>query len=41
MKRPGNDSSGKIVLYQAQDGSVDLAVRIEKETIWLNLNQMA
>ncbi len=41
MKRSGNDSSGKIVLYQAQDGSVDLDVRIEKETIWLNLNQMA
>jgi len=32
---------GAIVLYRAADGSVALDVRIEKDTIWLNLNQMA
>lgn len=32
---------GEIVLYQAPDGSVSLDVRLERETIWLNLNQMA
>jgi len=32
---------GEIVLYQAPDGSVKLDVRLEQETIWLNLNQMA
>ncbi len=32
---------GEVVLYRAPDGSVRLHVRIEQETIWLNLNQMA
>lgn len=32
---------GEILLYQAPDGSVKLDVRLEKETIWLNLNQIA
>lgn len=32
---------GEIVLYQAPDGKVRLDVRLERETIWLNLNQMA
>ncbi len=32
---------GKIVLYQAPDGSVKLDVRLEHETIWLNQKQMA
>lgn len=32
---------GKIVLYQAPDGSVTLDVRLEQETIWLTQKQMA
>ena len=35
--RPG----GEIVIYQAPDGGVEMEVRLEKETIWLNLNQTA
>jgi hypothetical protein len=34
-------SRGEIVLYQAADGGVQLDVRLEQETLWLNLNQMA
>jgi prophage maintenance system killer protein len=30
-----------IALYQAPDGSVRLDVRLERETLWLNLNQIA
>lgn len=32
---------GEIVLYQAPDGRVQLDVRLDRDTIWLNLNQMA
>ena len=32
---------GQIVIYQAPDGGVEMEVRLEKETIWLNLNQLA
>lgn len=32
---------GEIVLYRAPDGSIALDVRLEQETVWLNLNQMA
>lgn len=32
---------GEVVLYEAPDGSVSLEVRLEKETIWLSLSQMA
>jgi len=32
---------GEIVIYQAPDGGVEMEVRLEKETIWLNLNQIA
>lgn len=32
---------GEIVLYRAKDGSAALDVRLEQETIWLSLNQMA
>jgi prophage maintenance system killer protein len=30
----------QIVIFKAPDGRIDLNVRLEKETIWLNLNQM-
>lgn len=32
---------GEIVLFQAPDGSVSLDVRLDRETLWLNLNQLA
>ena len=32
---------GKIVLYQDDDGSTALEVRLQDETVWLTLNQMA
>ncbi|MFZ0243305.1 MAG: virulence protein RhuM/Fic/DOC family protein [Desulfobacterales bacterium] len=36
-------SSGKseIVIYQSPDGKAELDVRLEGETLWLNLNQLA
>ena len=33
-------SIGEIVIYQTEDGQAKLDVRLEKETIWLNLNQI-
>ena len=33
--------AGEIVLYQTEDGKTRLDVRLEKETIWLSLDQMA
>jgi prophage maintenance system killer protein len=33
--------SDKVVLYQSADGEASLDVRLEKETVWLNLNQVA
>lgn len=32
---------GAIVLYRAEDGSVNLDVRLDKDTIWLSQKQMA
>ena len=32
---------GEVVLYRAPDGAVTLDVRLECETIWLNLNQIS
>ncbi len=32
---------GEIVLYQAPDGTVELDVRLDRESLWLSLNQMA
>ncbi|MBI3872437.1 MAG: virulence protein RhuM/Fic/DOC family protein [candidate division Zixibacteria bacterium] len=34
-------SSGEVVLYRAPDGSISLDVRLEKESIWLSLDQIA
>ena len=41
IREPLAAQGGEIVLYQAPDGSVKLDVRLERDTIWLNLNQMA
>ena len=34
-------SRGEVLFYEGADGSVHLDVRLERETLWLNLNQMA
>ncbi len=34
-------SGGEVALYQAPDGHIVLDVRLEGETLWLSLNQMA
>ena len=31
----------KIVIYQSDDGQAQIDVRIEDETVWLNVEQMA
>jgi hypothetical protein len=36
-KTPG----GEILLYQTEDGRSRIEVRIQAETVWLSLNQMA
>jgi len=41
LREPPAGFGGDIVLYQAPDGSVKLDVRLERDTIWLSLNQMA
>ncbi len=40
MTRQNEEARGEIVLYQDQDGTVELDVRLERESIWLSLNQM-
>ena len=32
---------GEVILYQAPDGEIRLDVRLEKDTVWLSLDQMA
>jgi prophage maintenance system killer protein len=32
---------GRIVIYKTPEGKTDIEVKLEKETIWLNLNQIA
>ena len=34
-------STGEIIIYQTEDGQAKLDVKLERETIWLNLDQMA
>jgi len=40
IREPLAARGGEIVFYQAPDGSVKLDVRLERDTIWLSLNQM-
>ncbi len=35
------DTGGQVVLFQAPDGTVQLKVRLERETTWLTKKQMA
>jgi len=39
MNKPEPDSA--LILYQTEDGRTRLQVRLESETVWLSLNQMA
>jgi len=36
-----NNNRGEIILYKSKDGQSRLDVRLEKETVWLSLDQMA
>lgn len=36
-----NQTDNTVVLYQTPDGATSLAVHLEKETVWLTLNQIA
>ena len=36
-----NDQRGEIVIYQAKNGKTALEVKLQQETVWLNLNQLA
>lgn len=38
---PDDASRGELVLYQAADGSVELKLRLEHDTLWLSQRQMA
>ena len=35
------ESNGSIIIYQSEDGSVRIDVRLEDETVWLTQQQMA
>jgi hypothetical protein len=34
-------SGGEFLFYQSEDGRIRLQVRVQQETVWLSLNQMA
>ena len=41
MTDSNGQSRGEVVLYQTPDGTVELDVRLEQESLWLSINQMA
>jgi len=44
MTEPGHDRQAgrsEIVLYRTDDGRSHIQVRLENETVWLTINQMA
>lgn len=41
MSQAPEPSRGEVVVYEAPDGEVRIDVRLERETVWLSLNQMA
>jgi prophage maintenance system killer protein len=41
MTTHAETSSGEIVVYEAPDGSAQVDVRLDQETVWLSLNQIA
>jgi len=34
-------SNNEILIYKSNDGSSDISVRLENETVWLTIDQMA
>ena len=40
-EKTNTQGKAEIVFYQSPDGKATLDVRLEGETLWLNLNQMA
>ncbi len=41
MRPPADTLGGEVIVYEAPDGEVRVDVRLEQETVWLSLNQMA
>lgn len=41
MNSSNESRGGEVVVYEAPDGQVRFEVRLERETVWLSLNQMA
>ena len=35
------DDNGEIIIYQSDDGKINLDVRLENKTVWLTIDQMA
>ncbi|BCW94720.1 MAG: virulence protein RhuM/Fic/DOC family protein [Fimbriimonadales bacterium] len=38
---PAPTPNGELVIYESPDGTIHLEVRVERETVWLSLQQMA
>lgn len=36
-----NENKGEIIIYQSDDGIVQLDVRLENETVWLTQDQLS
>jgi len=41
MSAPAEPFKGEVIVYEAADGQVQVDVRLERETVWLSLGQMA
>jgi len=36
-----SDNKGELIIYQTEDGQTKIDVRMDNETVWLSLDQMA
>lgn len=41
MRDNKNLNTGNLIIYQSADGSIQLDVKLEQESVWLTINQMA
>ena len=41
METKDVNNKGEIILYQTEDGQTQIDVKLENETVWLTLSQMA
>ncbi|WP_032113976.1 hypothetical protein [Candidatus Paracaedibacter symbiosus] len=41
MEKNNSNNQKQLLIYQAEDGSFQIKVRLESETIWLNQKQMS